>query len=292
MYSVIIPTAKASQTIELAIKSVMFQTVPPVEVLVVLNNSDDDTLAKLEILKRQFPVLTLLELVTDNISDAMNFGISHATTSVIMRMDADDIMKPNRAELQLSLLASGADLVGGSIQSFGSTNSKWIVHKSDAYIKTLALFSSPLPSPTLTFKNTAGLRYVSGYNHCEDMAFLLSAIRSGLIFAGVKQKILRYRVHSGSMTVNLQNQKLKLLEREKLRTNLLDEHWNQLLCVGPRTDFLKSITKENLYEKIEEINLYSVHSSYILRRLVTDRHVRLNPISLMKNRVQSYLTRK
>lgn len=292
MYSVIIPTAKASQTIEFAIKSVMRQSIPPAEVLVVLNNSDDETFVKIEKLKRQFHELRLLEYVTDNISDAMNFGITHANTSIIMRMDADDIMNSNRAELQLELLTRGADLVGGSIQSFGSSNSNWIVHKSDAYLKTLALFSSPLPSPTLAFKNNENLQYVSGYNHCEDMAFLLSAIRAGFILAGVKTKILRYRVHPGSMTVDWQKQKLKSLELTKLRMNLLNEHWDCLLSVGPRTDFMKSITKNNLYEKIAEINLYDVHPSYILRRLVSDCYVRSNLASLLINRVQSYLIEK
>lgn len=292
MYSVVMPTARASQTIDAAIKSVMMQSLPPAEVLVILNNSDDDTFSKLEVLKKNFDKIKLIEFDTNNISDAMNFGIQHAQTSIIMRMDADDIMHRDRAALQLPVLSKGVDLVGGSIRWFGSKNSRWKVHTKDAYLKTLALFSSPLPSPTITFKNHGKLRYISGYSYCEDMAFQLSAIRSGFELAGISKNIIRYRAHANSMTSNWQQENSKAKKIHKIRDSLLNEHWDHLLGVGARGDLLEGITMNNVGDIISKINIYEVHPSYLLRRLISDGFINVSLSRSFANRVYSYFLNK
>ena len=208
MYSVIIPTAKASKTLDLAVKSVLLQSIPPDEVLIVLNNSDRETASLVDKLSRENPIINAIEANVSNVSDAMNIGIDRARSGVIMRMDSDDLMERNRAELQLEVLSKGYSVVGGSIRAFGNSRKSWIVHSSSEYLKTLALFASPLPGPTLAFRNNSKLRYISGLNMCDDMAFLLRAIQNGFDLAATRRKVLKYRVHGSSMT----NGKLTLAE--------------------------------------------------------------------------------
>lgn len=112
MISVIIPARNAEQTIELSLDSVLRQTYPHTEVIVVNDASSDQT-AKVvaEIADSR---VVLIQGEGRGASAARNLGMRHAQGDYFQFLDADDLLSPEKLESQLraiektSLVASCA----------------------------------------------------------------------------------------------------------------------------------------------------------------------------------------
>lgn len=99
--SVIIPAYNASRTIGRAVRSVLAQTLPVHETLVVDDGSRDD----LESALRPFGTsVTLLRKPNGGAASARNLGIDHATGDLIAFLDADDYWEPTKLERQWEVL--------------------------------------------------------------------------------------------------------------------------------------------------------------------------------------------
>ena len=290
-YSVVIPTAKAEQHVRASIMSMVNQTLPPSEILIVLNNYDSATLTEVLDISREYPIVKIHEADVQSCSCATNFGIEKVKNDVIMRMDADDIAAPKRAEMQLKLLNDGADIVGSSITSFGASRKNWRVHKSDKYLKTLALFESPLPGPTLTFLNDSKLRYTAGFNHGDDRSFLLNAIQNGFKLAGIKKSLVHYRVHNTSMT----NRKLtsdQIKSNDQIINKMKKSHWDTIFGETEVELIYQAIQRQDLQATIALINKYDVHPKYIIHRLITSGMIKAGPAFAAKTKLQSFALNK
>ena len=100
--SVIIPAYNAEHTIEETIKSVLEQTFPDFEIIVIDDGSSDRTLNVVrEIVD---PRIKCFSYTNGGSSVARNRGISHATGEFIAFLDADDLWTPDKLELQLEAL--------------------------------------------------------------------------------------------------------------------------------------------------------------------------------------------
>lgn len=94
------------------IDSILAQTFEDFELLIVDDGSDDDSAA----IVRSYTDkrIKLIEREHDYIA-SLNYLLSHATGKYIARMDADDIMLPNRLERQFTYMEThpGVDILGG-----------------------------------------------------------------------------------------------------------------------------------------------------------------------------------
>jgi poly-beta-1,6-N-acetyl-D-glucosamine synthase len=108
--SVVIPCANAAAEIEEVVASVLAQRSRPLEILLVENNSTDDTWAVLQRLEREHPEVRALRVQTKRgeyaASVAVNQGIAEATHDFVIRMDDDTIMAPNFLERALTGIAA------------------------------------------------------------------------------------------------------------------------------------------------------------------------------------------
>jgi glycosyltransferase involved in cell wall biosynthesis len=101
--SVVIPAYKAARTIGPALDSVLAQTTPPYEIVVVDDGSPDDTAAAVA------PYLGRVRYVRkDNggAASARNRGLDETTGEVIALLDADDLWEPTKLERQLAVLTA------------------------------------------------------------------------------------------------------------------------------------------------------------------------------------------
>lgn len=96
----IIPAYRASGTIGRAIDSLLGQTRPPDEILVVDDGSPDDVAPALAPYGDR---VTLLRKPNGGAASARNFGIDHARGDFIAFLDADDHWAPDKLELQLAM---------------------------------------------------------------------------------------------------------------------------------------------------------------------------------------------
>jgi succinoglycan biosynthesis protein ExoO len=113
--SVVIPAYNAASFIGRAIDSVLAQTVPPLEILVVDDCSTDDTRAVLQ--ARAHGLIRILETPRNGgPSVARNLGFAAARGEFIAVLDADDAYAPSRLQ-QLAAFAAetGADMVADDL---------------------------------------------------------------------------------------------------------------------------------------------------------------------------------
>ncbi|MXW03976.1 MAG: glycosyltransferase [Gemmatimonadetes bacterium] len=98
--SVVIPTYNREDRLPSAIRSVLEQTAPPAEIIVVDDGSTDGTPA----LVRTFPGVRFLRQENQGVSAARNHGISAAKHDWIALLDSDDEWLPRKLERQWSAL--------------------------------------------------------------------------------------------------------------------------------------------------------------------------------------------
>ena len=105
--SVVIPTYNCGQYLPEALESVLAQTVPPLEIIVVDDGSADDTADRLH------PYLNLITYkfqTNSGVSAARNAGLQLAKGDYVAFLDADDVWHPRKLEFQIRVLTSHPDL--------------------------------------------------------------------------------------------------------------------------------------------------------------------------------------
>ena len=100
--SVIIPAYNAQATIAEAVQSVLAQSWPNVECVVVNDGSTDGTAAILAPLRDR---ITWIDKANGGFASARNMGMQAATGEWIAWLDADDIFEPDKLQRQMALVA-------------------------------------------------------------------------------------------------------------------------------------------------------------------------------------------
>ena len=112
--TVILPFLNAETTLSEAIQSIVNQTFPDFELLLVDNNSSDNSREIACNWVKKDHRISLLEEKKPGVAHAMNCGLNNAVGRFVARMDADDISHPERLEEQLLFFKKnpGTGLVG------------------------------------------------------------------------------------------------------------------------------------------------------------------------------------
>ena len=151
------------------------------------------------------------------IAKCLNIGIQLCTNEIIIKMDSDDIMVPNRITTQIKFIIDNPDCVmcGSNIQFFHTepnTNEK-ILDQQTKHPETL-LFSDYIKSPSLWFANHPSLCYrksavlsVGNYNNThignfEDLELELKLLKKYGKIYNISDILLYYRIHSEQVTFN------------------------------------------------------------------------------------------
>jgi glycosyltransferase involved in cell wall biosynthesis len=96
--SVVIPTLNRCHTLQRAIGSILKQTSPAKEIIVVDNGSTDGTF---DMVRSNFPMVTYATEVKSGVSAARNKGILIANSQWISFLDSDDAWLPTKLEKQI-----------------------------------------------------------------------------------------------------------------------------------------------------------------------------------------------
>jgi succinoglycan biosynthesis protein ExoO len=96
-FSVIIPSYNVSGIVERAIRSAAMQTLPPFEILVIDDCSNDSTVEVVQALAREIPSVRVYSTrLNSGPSAARNVGLREAKGDWIALLDSDDAWKPGR----------------------------------------------------------------------------------------------------------------------------------------------------------------------------------------------------
>ena len=109
--SVVLSTYNDSRYIKRAIQSVLDQSYPYFELIIVNDGSTDNTLDIINTFNDKRIIVINKE--NTGLTDSLNVGIAHAKYDWIARMDGDDISLPNRFENQVKLIKKDIGVIGG-----------------------------------------------------------------------------------------------------------------------------------------------------------------------------------
>ncbi|MBZ0161011.1 MAG: glycosyltransferase [bacterium] len=211
--SVVIPTYNRAGTLGRAITSVLSQTFPDLECIVVDDGSTDQTVALVE--GFQDPRLRLLRLpVNKGVSHARNVGIQAARGEWIAFLDSDDEWLPQMLERLTVRLRECGDLLATVVYcrctvQDALTARMWcqprVVYGGDVFRYLLSGWHPPTPSVFLV-KRTSMLEVV-GFDEelpcAEDYDLWLRLAEAHNHFAAVGERlVIKYDYGDQQMTTN------------------------------------------------------------------------------------------
>ena len=196
---VVIPTyQRVEQTIE-AVDSALSQTMPPAEIVVVDDGSDELVADSLANLLRQRKVKFLREKHTAHPGRVRNVGIRSLSTSHVAFLDSDDIWYPKKLERQMALAADGYRAIFTGYDTIhrrgGDVASSWVPTGREIGTRELARANTICNSSVLVARELldeiGGLSVSYALHGLEDYAawFRIALYES---WVGVAEPLLVY----------------------------------------------------------------------------------------------------
>ena len=199
--TVLMPVYNAERHLREAVGSILSQTYPDFEFLVIDDGSTDTSAA----IVRSYPDPRLRFVQNPHnfgLTATLNLGLEMALGEYVARMDADDVSLPERLAKQVAFLDAHPNIgiVGVWAEAFGDAQFR-IPHPPDAEtIRAKLLFDSALVHPAVlmrrAFLEAHGLRY-QPLGHFEDYELWQRAARL-FPLANIPEILFRYRVSGGS----------------------------------------------------------------------------------------------
>jgi glycosyltransferase involved in cell wall biosynthesis len=195
--SVVIAAYNAEAYIGEAIESVLGQTVPPDEVIVIDDGSTDGTRGILDSFSDRIVVLTL---ANSGQAVAVNKGLALARGELIGFCDADDLWTPRKLELQLALLERDSEVEAafGKVQQFVSPD----VPDEHRVRLTPAVEIMPGELKQCMLIHRAALDRAGPFDETLPATFFIAwlgrAKQGGLKIAHVDDIVVRRRLHLGN----------------------------------------------------------------------------------------------
>jgi glycosyltransferase involved in cell wall biosynthesis len=204
LISILLPAKDASATLPDALRGVLQQQgAPPCEVVCVDDASVDATPALLAAAARADARVRVVRGEGRGLVQALNLGLAHCRGELIARMDADDLVHPDRLRLQAEALAKDASLgaVGSLVRCFPAPLSPGLARLEDWLNATVTaeecrngrFVEAPLVHPSATFRREALAGGWEDRGWAEDWDLLLRLCEQGWQLAKVPAVLLYWR---------------------------------------------------------------------------------------------------
>jgi glycosyltransferase involved in cell wall biosynthesis len=209
--SVVMPVRNAAATLDDAIGSILRQTWPRLELLVVDDHSTDASAAVARAWAARDDRIRVIPSAGAGIVAALRTGFEAARGEFIARMDADDIAAPDRIAAQMALMLAepACGVCATHVADCGDVGagrrrySAWLatVTSHDDVVRNLFV-ECPLAHPTLLLRRQA-LRAAGGYRDGpwpEDYDLIFRLWLAGWRFGVVARPLLQWRDHPGRLS--------------------------------------------------------------------------------------------
>lgn len=204
MVSVIIASYNHAPYIEASILSVLAQTYPRIELLVVDDGSTDDSVERIRRLQEQYG-FDFREQENQGLARTLNACVARARGSLIAPFGSDDVMLPERIAIQVSYMRDKPEvgICAANIEMIDSSGEPLPRRNREREFRRLDfedVFDSDkpgAPAPTLLFRREA-LERVGGFDpdiRLEDLLIELKITRAGYFIDILGEVLAKYRVH-------------------------------------------------------------------------------------------------
>jgi len=202
--SIITPARNAVDTISTTINSVRSQVFSDWEMLIVNDDSDDDTANVVTKLMESDSRIRLLQGNGDGVSVARNLGLDNARGQYISFLDADDIYYPDSLGARVSALDEHEDwavaycpveLTDDNFQTLG-----WRIGWQKDHLKFDDMHANRTHVNAIMGRASVmkGQRFQAGMTNGEDWLYMSRVMRTGAVFHQVESVRVAYRLRSDS----------------------------------------------------------------------------------------------
>lgn len=190
--------------LELALRSMASQSLKPDEIVVVLDGNITDELQNVldsEILISPVPIKVIGYDENRGLGFALNFGLEHCKNELIVRMDTDDISKPERCEKQVEMFMKHPELsiVGSAVDEFYGTidniTGRRVVPITNDDIYEFAKRRSAFNHPSVMYRKSKVLEF-GGYSDMkrnQDVDLFGRMLYGGCKAANFEESLLWFR---------------------------------------------------------------------------------------------------
>ena len=204
--SVVIPAYNEERHVGDALDSVLAQSRPPLEVIVVDDGSTDGTL---EVVDRHPGDIRVIEQDNRGCPGAFDTGFRAAAGDFVALLPADDVWEPQKLEWQHEVLTAHpeVDVVFGAARTFGLVEGAFVrpsqigLLDSASFAREMYTRNSLIPDPSAVVRRSlyTGL---GGYEPLigEDYEFWMRALRAGATFYFDPRPVVLHRVHGGNLS--------------------------------------------------------------------------------------------
>lgn len=204
--SILMPVHNEERYLPAALASVQRQTFSAWEMVAVDDGSTDATAQILAQTARTDPRIRIISQQNQGIVAALNRGLSACRTSLVARMDGDDICHPRRLELQLQAMRENPqiDLVACGVRHFPRPQLQDGMKAYEAWQNALVeheeierdlYVESPFAHPSVLFRRRAVVE-AGGYRAvgwAEDYDLWLRLASSGARFTRLPERLFFWR---------------------------------------------------------------------------------------------------
>ncbi len=228
--TVITPSFNRAEFISQAIESVLHQSYPNVEHIIVDGGSTDGTLDVLA----KYPHLRVMSEPDQGMYDALNKGLKIATGEYLVFLNTDDLLAEGALMSALPLLENTeTDAVAGQANIFSKSEDHShhivkqtkILTKQDLWIELI--YANPAMNAWVfkrrVFEKVGG--FDASYRVTGDRDFIMRFLLSGLSYVYLDKVLYWYGVHDDFMTFSKNNRSRFFLimdENLRLAGNYLD----------------------------------------------------------------------
>jgi glycosyltransferase involved in cell wall biosynthesis len=309
--SIILPTYNNGEYLGIAIESILTQTYPNFELIIVDDGSTDNSQEIINSYKDN-RIINIKNEFNVGLINSLNKGLILARGKYIARMDGDDYCYRKRLEIQINYLEKHPEtiLLGGShytgnIESNKIRKQFFPCDTSD--IRALMLFNCPFSHITVMFRNETikkfQLKYDELYKYAEDYELWLKMSDYGEI-KNLPYFFCKYRFNSKGQTATANKdyeQRYKVISDiqsrcfKKLNYNLNEKEKKMVFDVSENQRIINMFLDDifikeliELYNKLIIQNRISNYteskslkkiSGFILLKILYYRHKDLNIIS-------------
>jgi glycosyltransferase involved in cell wall biosynthesis len=259
--SVLLPIYNSENYVKESITSIREQSFSDYEVIVVNDGSTDNSIPiVIENIDERFAIIHCKH---DYIS-SLNHGILACNGKYLARMDADDIMHPDRLAIQFEYMEANPqiDICGSYMSTFGLYEHDILYPTEHERIATGFLLNNVIGNPTTIirkqFIKQHNLLYSKLYPYAEDYKFWIDSLIKGGRFANIDKCLLKYRI-SNLQTTNRYRDECEI-STSKISFEYIDYVLNTLFYKSKFSDIIININAHKLYKNLSPQNYINIIS--------------------------------
>lgn len=227
LVSWLMPVYNAEKTLARAMDSMLNQTYKNIEVIVINDNSYDNTCAILdEYQKKDFRVKVFFNENRAGVAGALNYGLPLCKGKYIARMDADDASSVDRLEKQVRFMENNLsiDILGTAVRRIDTQEGTQITYycpTDPEEIRCWLLFNIQAVHPSIMFRGETVRRLNIQYPYVEAEDYdLFASLIDTVKMANIDEPLLDYYINTSNQMTTVIKKSIRRINNEVSRKTI------------------------------------------------------------------------